>query len=81
MDLQATKLELINYLVNTQEMSLLQKIKELILKENNKVIGHTCNGEPLTVDLLNAKLNKAEKDYKAGRITTDEDLTKEIETW
>lgn len=81
MDIQAIKLELIQYLLNTEKESLLQKIKELVLKEENKTVGYTSKEEPLTAELLNAKLERAEKDYKAGRITTDEDLAKEIETW
>lgn len=81
MDIQAIKLELIQYLLNTEKESLLQKIKELVLKEENKAIGYTSEKEPLTVELLNAKLERAEEDYKTGRTTTDEDLAKEIETW
>lgn len=81
MDIQATKLELIQYLLNTRKESLLQKVKELVLREEDKVIGYTGKGEPLTVESLNAKLERAEEDYKAGRIISDEDLAKEIETW
>ncbi|WP_161554443.1 hypothetical protein [Sinomicrobium soli] len=79
MDIQATKLELIQYLLNTEKESLLLKVKELVLKE--RVVGHTGKGEPLTVELLNAKLERAEADYKAGRTTTDEDLAREMEHW
>lgn len=81
MDIQATKLELIQYLLNTDKESLLLKVKELVLKEDSAVVGYTGKGEPLTVALLKAKLERAEADYKAGRITTDENLAKEIETW
>ncbi|MGB6083077.1 hypothetical protein [Moheibacter sp.] len=81
MDIQATKLELIQYLLNTKKESLLLKIKELILQEKEEIIGYSGNGEPLTIEILNAKLERAEKDYQAGRITTDEDLEREIENW
>lgn len=81
MDIQTTKLELIQFLLNTRQESLLQKVKELILSESNAVIGHTGNGEPLTIGLLNDKLEKAEQDYKAGKTSTDEDLAKEMENW
>jgi predicted patatin/cPLA2 family phospholipase len=81
MDIQATKLELIQYLLSTKKESFLTKVKELVLQENDRIIGSTGNGKPLTAELLNAKLERAEADYKAGRITTDEDLAQEIETW
>lgn len=81
MDIQGTKLELIQYLLNTKKESLLVKMKELVLQDKDEVIGQTGKGEILTHELLNAKLERAENDYKAGRITTDKDLEKEIENW
>lgn len=81
MDIQSTKLELIQYLLNTKKESMLLKIRELILQEKEEIIGYSGNGEPLTIEMLNAKLERAEKDYQAGRITTDEDLEREIENW
>jgi len=80
MDIQAIKLELIQYLLNTDKESLLQKVKELVLKEECKD-NDADNRTPFTIEQLNAKLERAEEDYNAGRITTDEDLAKEIETW
>ena len=81
MDIQSTKLELIQYLLNTKKESMLLKIKELILQDKEEIIGYSGNGEPLTIEMLNAKLERAEKDYQAGRLTTDEDLEREIENW
>ena len=81
MDIQAAKLELIRYLLNTQKESLLIKVKELVLKESDEVVGYSGKGEPLTLESLNIKLEQAEEDYKAGRFTTDEDLAREIEIW
>lgn len=81
MDIQSTKLELIQYLLNTKKESMLLKIKELILQNKEEVIGYSGNGEPLTLEILNAKLERAEKDYQAGRLTTDEYLEREIENW
>lgn len=81
MDIQATKLELIQYLLNTQKESLLQKVKDLVMQEDDRIIGYTGNGTPLTVGALNSKLEKAEEDYKTGKVTSDEDLAREIENW
>ncbi len=81
MDIQTTKLELIQYLLNTRKESLLLKMKELVLQDKEEIIGYTGKGEALTAELLNAKLDRAEKDYNAGRVTTDEDLEKEMENW
>ena len=80
MDIQAIKLELIQYLLNTDKESLLQKMKELVLKEDN-TISNSDKRVPFTIEELNNKLKRSEEDYKAGRVTTDEDLAKEIETW
>lgn len=75
----------------TKAGKTLKNLIELFLKENNGVevvsdesnpiIGYSGKGEPLTIKALNTKLKRAEKDYKSGRTTSDEDLAKEIETW
>lgn len=79
MDIQATKLELIQYLLNTKKESLLLKVKELVLQD--EIIGQTGKDETLTSELLNAKLHRAEQDFKAGRVTSDEDLEEEMKSW
>ena len=81
MDIQATKLELIQYLLDSKKESFLLKMKELVSQDKSETIGYTANGEILTAEMLDLKLKRAENDYKAGRITTDEDLEKEIENW
>lgn len=48
-------------LVNTQKESLLLKVRELVLKENDDIIGYSAKGEPFTVSSLNAKLNGQKK--------------------
>lgn len=81
MDIQATKLELIQYLLDSRKESFLLKMKELVSQDKSEAIGYTTDGEILTTELLNSKLERAENDYKGGRITSDEDLEKEIESW
>lgn len=81
MDIQGTKLELIQYLLNTQKESLLLKVKELISNDRQETVGHTGSGESISLEKLYAKLEKAEKDYQLGKVTTDEDLEKEIENF
>lgn len=81
MDIQTTKLELIQFLLNTEKESLLLKLRDLILEENSEIIGSLADGQALTLEMLNAKLAKAEEDYKAGRVTKDEDLAEEIKSW
>ena len=82
MNIQATKLEIVQYLLNSNKEALLSKIKSIIEQEKEEeIIGFTTNGETLTISKLNERLALAEKDIKAGRIITDEDLAKEIGTW
>lgn len=80
MDIQATKIELIKHLLDENQETVLKKIKAILIPKSKEIIGHIAN-EPLTASSLNAKLKKSESDIKAGRVITNEDLAKEIETW
>lgn len=83
MNIQATKLELIQQLLTVKQESVLIKIKE-ILSSNSKeqdVVAHTTSGEPLTVKQYKAKIQRGIDDIKANRVTSVDDLEKEIKTW
>ena len=79
MDIQATKLSVMQKIMSVTTESLLQKINQLL--DNEMTVGYTTKGEPLTKAQYNARLEEAERQIKAGEYTTHEDLKKEIENW
>ncbi len=79
MDIQATKLELIKHLLSVQKASVLEKIKDLLLADEDEIISFDTDGTPLNKAAYRAKVQKGLNDIEAGRVTHDEDLAKEIE--
>ncbi|MFV0529863.1 MAG: hypothetical protein ACK5MD_00290 [Flavobacteriales bacterium] len=70
------------YILNSNKESVLAKFKSIIEKEKEQeIVGYTVQGKPLTVADMNEKLTRSEEDYKAGRVTTHEELLKEMKTW
>lgn len=82
MDIQATKLELIQHLLTVKKESVLEKIREVLLKNSKEdIVAYTTSGKPLNIEQYKAKIQRGLDDIEAGRVTSDEDLAKEIETW
>lgn len=79
MDLQASKLDVMQKIMSVSRTSLLEKINTLLDKE--MVVGYTAQGEPLTKESYNMRLEQAEKQILSGEYTTQEDLEKESENW
>ena len=79
MDLQATKLEVIQKIMSVSATSLLEKINNLLEKE--MTVGFTVAWKPLTKESYNARLQLAEKQIRSGEYITQEDLEKEAENW
>jgi hypothetical protein len=79
MNLQETKLAVMQKIMSVSKTSLLEKIDRLL--EEEMVVGYTAEGEPLTKELYNLRLKKAEEQLKSGQYTTQEDLEKESENW
>lgn len=80
MDIQAEKLYLIEELARIQDVSIIEKIKQL-LKKNNPVVGYGTNGVPITGKQLIQRIEKAEQRIDKGEFTSQEDLEKESEDW
>lgn len=79
MDIQVTKLEVIQKIMSVKKASLLEKINKLIDKE--AIVGYTVEGKPLTKESYNKRLQIAENQIRSGEYLTQEDLEKESETW
>ena len=79
MSLEAAKLNVVQKILGITKESLLEKITDLLDRE--MVVGYTVEGEPLTKELYNKRLETAEKQIRSGEYVTQEDLEKESENW
>lgn len=79
MDIQTTKLDVMQKIMAVSKASLLEKINTLLDKE--MIVGYTTGGDPLTKESYNLRLQTAEKQLLSGEYTTQEDLEKESENW
>ncbi|PJR03336.1 hypothetical protein [Avrilella dinanensis] len=83
MDIQATKLELIKRLLSVEKESVLEELKKILLSNTNKeeTVGYTTDGQSLTLEDYQQKVQRGINDIKSGNYTLDEDFAREIETW
>ncbi|HTO15345.1 MAG TPA: hypothetical protein VLZ83_06225 [Edaphocola sp.] len=79
MDIEATKISVMQKIMNVSKASLLDKINNILDKE--MIVGYTTSGKPLTKQQYNARLLVAEKQIESGETVTQEDLEREIENW
>ncbi|MDO9581411.1 MAG: hypothetical protein Q7J06_12765 [Bacteroidales bacterium] len=78
MDLQTRKLNAIEYIAGLHDENILNKI-ELTILENK--IRNDRKLKPFTQKQLLNRDERSNKDYKAGKYKTLEELEKESETW
>ena len=82
MDIQSTKLEIIQFLLNSNKESVIVKFKSIVDKENiEKIVAHSIDGKPLTLAQYQDELKEAEEEIERGDFMTSEDLEKEIALW
>lgn len=79
MDLQATKLDVVQKILMVQKASLLDRIKDILDEE--MIVGYSTNGSPLTKKMYLEELQDAKKQIIEGEFTTQEDLEKESDNW
>jgi hypothetical protein len=80
MDMYQKKLELVKHILNVDKESVLVKIKEILLNEEEIVV-HTVKGEPLTKSQYIRKIEEAKKRIDNGQFTSHDDLLKDVENW
>ena len=71
MNIQARKLEAIEYLIHIHDEKLLEKIEAVI---NDSYLEGNRNYKKFTNEELIDRANEANQDYIAGRIVLQEDL-------
>lgn len=79
MDLQTIKIDVLQKIMVVSRASLLNKISKILDRE--MVVGYTVEGEPLTKEIYNKRLQTAEMQILSGEYLTQEDLEKESGNW
>jgi hypothetical protein len=78
MELEVMRAELARTILNEENESLLAKILNLIRKETKKAQPFPCQ---MTVEELKVEVRQSLEDIRNGRVTSQEDLEKEILLW
>jgi len=79
MDIQTTKLNVMQKIMGVSTASLLEKINDIL--DNEMEVAYTIDGQPLTKAMYNERLKIAEQQLQSGNFTSQEDLEQEIENW
>ena len=78
MNIETTKLELMQLLLQTKKESILSRIKQIYEEE---IVAYTVDGKPLTKSAYKKEILEAEAEIERGEFTTQEDLEKESDDW
>lgn len=81
MDIDAKKIELLDWLLHINDESKLKKIMALKIVLDKEPIGHTISGYPVDIQEYINLVKEADERITSGNYTTLEDLEKEIENW
>jgi hypothetical protein len=78
-----TREQLAQYILSKAKESSISKIRSIILNEENEsdIVAYTVEGQALTISDYKKEIEKGIEDIKSGRVISDTDLAKEIETW
>ncbi|MGL2994580.1 hypothetical protein [Flavobacterium sp. TSSA_36] len=68
--------------INMADERLLKVVKAVIESyQENDIVAHTIDGEPLTRRTYKEELQEAKAEIKRGEYTSQEDLEKELNNW
>jgi hypothetical protein len=67
--------------IDNSDESILIQVSNLLEDHANKIIAYDVSGNPLNLKQYNLEIDKGIEDVKNGRVITQEDLEKEIESW
>jgi hypothetical protein len=79
MDIQTRKLNIIAYLAQLQDETLIQKIEKYIINSSEKI--NSAGQKPMTIQELLDRIEKSEKDYEQGRVISQDELENLSATW
>ncbi|MEA3445850.1 MAG: hypothetical protein U9R19_14120 [Bacteroidota bacterium] len=78
-EVQADKLSLISWVSQLQDISLIEKLKDV--QRNSMLKTYEASLKPFSNEELVSKANAANKAIKNNEVLSQEDLIKEIENW
>ncbi len=85
MNIQTEKLELMQLLLATEDVTILQSIRDIFGTSRQddmlEIVGQTSDGEPITKKDLIDRAIESNKAIAEGRVTSIENLEKEMENW
>jgi len=79
MDFQTRKLNLIAYLAQIQDESIIKKIETYLLK--GRTSGNNIANTPFTLEEFHERIEKSELNFKDGEFKTQDELEKISEKW
>lgn len=79
MNIQEKKLKLIEEFLRISDEQVLDKLEAIIRTESQKKYSEDI--KPMSINELHEMIDEAKLDYQNGRVTTHEDLKKEVLTW
>jgi len=78
MDIQSRKIDFIQEFLKIQNEDLISRLEKLLRSNKTK---EETTFEPMTLDDLNARIDKSINDSKNNKLTYSNDLLDEIEKW
>ncbi|WP_422355709.1 hypothetical protein [Roseivirga pacifica] len=78
MDIQATKLQLIQRILAESEEGKLQEVSKIL---EEPTVAYTVDGAPLSKEDVDNRLKKAEENIKHGDFLTQEEVEKKSKEW
>jgi hypothetical protein len=67
--------------IETLDNNTLIRVANLIDEFSKEIIAYDVSGNPLDIASYNKMIDEALEDIKHGRVTSHEDLLKEIQDW
>jgi len=82
MDVQAEKLQLIEQLIQLQDISIIQKVKEVLQSpDEEKVVGYNPDGSVITKPDLISRAEVANKAIMEGRTKSIDQVRANMKSW
>ena len=81
MDIAVRKRELIDWLTLLKDEAKLEKLFAFKAELEDGIIAYSAMGEALNIEHYNAEIDKGVQDIKAGRVISQEDLFKKMQSW
>lgn len=79
MDIQLRKIQFVQEFLRLDNEQVISKLEELLTSEKKKL--STSKLKPYTLEEFHQMVQEAEADVEAGRVTSAEDLLREIDSW